>query len=189
MKKFKVKNYKGNLLESLKKFQDTHKELRVVEAYDEGDMLAVAAEPLPPLPPPAETNVPPVEPVDNPTNPVFDFGCRLLMFGVKAHIWHLNCTKYGQHLALKDLYEKCDEAGDALLEAEIGIVGAPIDHFGFDLNGANLDFSEASIDEIEAIKSSAEALASQGFGNGINNILDDFCATCNSIIYKLKRLD
>ena len=44
MKTFKVKNYKGNLVESLKKFSDSHKGMKIVEACEDGDMLKIKTE-------------------------------------------------------------------------------------------------------------------------------------------------
>lgn len=44
MKTYKVKNYKGNLVESLKKFSDLHKGMKIVEAVEDGDDLKIKAE-------------------------------------------------------------------------------------------------------------------------------------------------
>lgn len=44
MKTYKVKNYKGNLVESLKKFSDSHKGMKIVEACEDGDDLKIKAE-------------------------------------------------------------------------------------------------------------------------------------------------
>ena len=44
MKTFKVKNYKGNLVESLKKFSDSHKGMKIVEAVEDKDELKIKAE-------------------------------------------------------------------------------------------------------------------------------------------------
>ncbi len=44
MKTFKVKNYKGNLVESLSKFQKSHKGMKIVEACEDGDDLKIKAE-------------------------------------------------------------------------------------------------------------------------------------------------
>jgi len=41
---FKVKNYKGNLVESLKRFSDSHKGMKIVEACEDGDDLKIKAE-------------------------------------------------------------------------------------------------------------------------------------------------
>lgn len=41
MKTFKIKNYKGNLVESLSKFQESHKDMKIVEAVEEGDTLKI----------------------------------------------------------------------------------------------------------------------------------------------------
>lgn len=39
MKTFKIKNYKGNLVESLKRFQESHKDMKIVEASEvEGEL-------------------------------------------------------------------------------------------------------------------------------------------------------
>lgn len=44
MKTYKVKNYKGNLVESLSKFQKKHKGMKIVEACEDGDELKIKAE-------------------------------------------------------------------------------------------------------------------------------------------------
>lgn len=44
MKTFKVKNYKGNLVESLSKFQKSHKGMKIVEACEDGEDLKIKAE-------------------------------------------------------------------------------------------------------------------------------------------------
>lgn len=44
MKTYKVKNYKGNLVESLSKFQKSHKGMKIVEAVEDGDDLKIKAE-------------------------------------------------------------------------------------------------------------------------------------------------
>jgi hypothetical protein len=41
MKKYTVKNYKGNLVESLSKFQKSHKNMKVIEAIEEGNSLKI----------------------------------------------------------------------------------------------------------------------------------------------------
>ena len=41
MKTYTVKNYKGNLVESLKKFSDSHKDMKIVEAIENGDNLKI----------------------------------------------------------------------------------------------------------------------------------------------------
>lgn len=41
MKTFKIKNYKGNIVESLKKFSESHKGLKIVQTYLEGDDLKI----------------------------------------------------------------------------------------------------------------------------------------------------
>lgn len=41
MKTFKVKNYKGNLVESLKRFSDLYKGMKIVEAIEEKDTLKI----------------------------------------------------------------------------------------------------------------------------------------------------
>jgi len=41
MKTYTVKNYKGNLVESLKKFSDSHKGAKIVEAVEENDELKI----------------------------------------------------------------------------------------------------------------------------------------------------
>ena len=43
MKTYKVKNYKGNLVESLKKFSDSYKDMKIVHAYTDGDNLKILA--------------------------------------------------------------------------------------------------------------------------------------------------
>jgi len=47
MKTYKVKNYKGNLVESLSKFQKSHKGMKIVEACEDGDDLKIKTESLP----------------------------------------------------------------------------------------------------------------------------------------------
>ena len=44
MKTYKIKNYKGNLVESLSKFAKSHKGMRIVEAVEDEDELKVKAE-------------------------------------------------------------------------------------------------------------------------------------------------
>lgn len=44
MKTYTVKNYKGNLVESLKKFSDLHKGMKIVEACEDEDGLKIKAE-------------------------------------------------------------------------------------------------------------------------------------------------
>ena len=44
MKTFKVKNYKGNIVESLKKFSDSHKGMKIIEASEVEDVLKIKAE-------------------------------------------------------------------------------------------------------------------------------------------------
>jgi len=43
MKKYTVKNYNGNLLESLTKFCESHKEVKIVEAAEKDDELKILA--------------------------------------------------------------------------------------------------------------------------------------------------
>lgn len=189
MKTFKVKNYKGNLLESTKKFQASHKNMRIVEAFEDAGVLNITAEPnvadpeLQQTPPP---EFPAAEVAAQETaDPIAVFGSKLLSFGVEAHLWHLNCSRNAEHLALKDLYEACDDVGDRLLEASIGQTGVPAAFVGTeDMDPA---YTEASIGKIVGIKNEAAALIGAGDA-GMDNILGEFCETCNSIIYKLKRL-
>ena len=44
MKTFKVKNYKGNLIESLSRFQKSHKGMKIIEACEEKNELKIKAE-------------------------------------------------------------------------------------------------------------------------------------------------
>lgn len=44
MKTFKIKNYKGNIVESLKRFSESHKGMKIVEACEDGDNLKIKAE-------------------------------------------------------------------------------------------------------------------------------------------------
>ena len=44
MKTYKVKNYKGNLVESLKKFSESHKGMKIVEACEDGNDLKIKVE-------------------------------------------------------------------------------------------------------------------------------------------------
>lgn len=46
MKTFKIKNYKGNIIESLKKFSESHKGMKIVQTYLEGDDLKILAKEL-----------------------------------------------------------------------------------------------------------------------------------------------
>ena len=46
MKKFTIKNYKGNMLESLKKFSSKYKNLKIVEAIEADDVLRVKTAPM-----------------------------------------------------------------------------------------------------------------------------------------------
>ena len=188
MKKFTVKNYKGNLLESTKKFQESHEGMRIVEAIEDGGMLNIMAEPNvsdPALPPPEEPAEQAAAQVAPPSDQIAVFGSKLLSFGVEAHLWHLNCSRNAEHLTLKDLYEACDDVGDRLLEASIGQTGAPATFVGTeDMDPA---YTEGSIEKIIAIKNEAAGLIGVGDA-GFDNILGEFCETCNSIVYKLKRL-
>lgn len=197
MKTYKVKNYKGNLLESVKKFQKAHKNMRIVEAFEQADLLNIAAEPVPEGPNTTNPDLPPPDVAQQEapntqeeTDPIMNFGCRLLFFAVLVHLWHLNCSRNSEHLALKELYEACTDTGDALLEARIGRLHKPIEKcYGYDsLSESSLAFNQGSIDQICNVAAEAEALSNQDFGNGISNILDDFCQTCDSVIYKLTRL-
>ena len=43
MKTYKVKNYKGNLVESLSNFEKMYKELKIIEAIENGDVLKIKA--------------------------------------------------------------------------------------------------------------------------------------------------
>ena len=186
MKKYRIKNYKGNLIESVSKFQKTHSKMRIVEAFEDEMGLAIAAEPN-------TTN--PYDTVDqqetvpadqqDPIDRISAFGAKLLMFGVEVHLWHLNCRKYAQHLALQELYEACDDIGDKLVEAVIGINAKPV---ACPVADMTCDFTEHSIDKILAMKGEAASLAGCGYA-GIDNVLDDFCEICNSVVYKLKQLD
>lgn len=190
MKKFTVKNYKGNLTESVKKFQESHEGMRVVEAFEEAGALNIMAEPdttgsksqSVPENPPAEV-VAELSPVDR----IAAFGSKLLSFGIEAHLWHLNCSRNAEHLALKDLYEACDDVGDRLLEAAIGQTNVPASFVPVeDMDPA---YTETSIEKIVAIKNEADELTRRlDIEAGFDNILGEFCETCNSIIYKLKRL-
>lgn len=200
MKVYTIKNYKGNLLESIKNFQNTHKNMRIVEAFEEMDSLMITAEPkaeqaaeqnmsepkLSPIHPEEDVAAKQVEETD----PIMNFGCRLLFFSVLVHFWHLNCSRNSQHVALQDLYEACTDTADALLEARIGMLHKPIEKCdGYERMAAtSLAFNQGSIDNICNVQAEAEALSNQDFGNGISNILDDFSQTCNSVIYKLTRL-
>ena len=192
MKKFIVKNYKGNLIESVKKFQEEHKGLRIVEAFEQEDLLKLSTEPVeqPALDTSAEPPAPATE--EEPTaklgtvDQVAAFGSKLLVFGVEVHLWHLNCSRNAEHLALKDLYEACDDVGDRLLEAAIGQTNVPATFVSMD---GDSNYTEASIDKIVAIKNEANELTRRlDLDAGFENILGDFCETCNSVIYKLKRL-
>ena len=189
MKKFTVKNYKGNLLESAKKFQESHKDLRIVEAFEEEDLLRLNAEPVE-QPVPAEIPDPLAkeEPAAklNTIDQIAAFGSKLLIFGVEVHLWHLNCARNAEHLALKELYEACDDVGDRLLEAVIGQTNVPATFVPME---GDSNYTEASIDKIAAIKNEASELTKRlDIDAGFDNILGDFCETCNSVIYKLKRL-
>ncbi len=46
MKKYTIKNYKGNLVESLKRFSEKYKGMRIVEAVEDGKMLKIKADTL-----------------------------------------------------------------------------------------------------------------------------------------------
>lgn len=43
MKTFKVKNYKGNITESLKKFSKKYKDMHIIEAIEDKDILRIKA--------------------------------------------------------------------------------------------------------------------------------------------------
>lgn len=186
-KKFTIKNYKGNLLESISKFQASHKNMRIVEAIEDGIGLNISAEPVSTNPYDSTTQNSEEFSKSNELESIFNFGSKVLMFGIEVHLWHLNCSRNAQHLALKDLYEACDDIGDRLLEAAIGIAGgnATISATSPDIDIGNFD--DKSIEKIISMKSEAAMLVGQ-FDPGIDNILSDFVETCNSVIYKLKRL-
>lgn len=44
MKTYKIKNYKGNLVESLSRFQNSHKDMKIVEACEDGTDLKIKAD-------------------------------------------------------------------------------------------------------------------------------------------------
>ena len=44
MKAFKVKNYKGNIVESLKRFAESHEDMKIVHAFESNDSLKILAE-------------------------------------------------------------------------------------------------------------------------------------------------
>ncbi len=44
MKKYTIKNYKGNLVESLMKFSEKYKGMRIIEAVEDGKMLKIKAD-------------------------------------------------------------------------------------------------------------------------------------------------
>ena len=44
MKTFKIKNYKGNIVESLKRFSELHEGMKVVRAFESNDSLKILAE-------------------------------------------------------------------------------------------------------------------------------------------------
>lgn len=192
MKKFTVKNYKGNLLESVKKFQEAHKDMRIVEAFEQDELLRLAAEPLPPdvvVPEEPDVQAAEEEPATQfgTVDQIAAFGSKLLSFGVEVHLWHLNCSRNAEHLALKELYEACDDVGDRLLEASIGQTNVPATFVAAE----RMDpaYTETSIEKIVAIKNEANELTRRlDLDAGFENILGDFCETCNSVIYKLKRL-
>lgn len=195
MKKYIIKNYKGNLVESLKQFSKTHKKMKIVEAIEDADFLRISAEPN--VSNPEISSISSEEHMDDvdtkqidESDSILNFGCRLLFFAVLVHFWHLNCSRNSEHVALQELYEACTDTGDALLEARIGMLHKPIEKCdGYDSMAAStLAYNQGSIDEICNIKAEAESLSNQNFGNGISNILDDFCQTCDSVIYKLTRL-
>ena len=92
---------------------------------------------------------------------------------------------------LKELYEACDDVGDRLLEAALGICGGYIENnseLGDDYQFGNLRYEDGCIEKIIDIREEAATLAGNYAEEGIKNILGDFCETCDSVIYKLKRL-
>ena len=44
MKTFKIKNYKGNIVESLSRFQESYKDMKIIEAVEEGNTLKINVE-------------------------------------------------------------------------------------------------------------------------------------------------
>ena len=165
--------------------------MKIVEAIEDADFLRISAVP-------ADSDM--INTTDDvaamqdtqqmndgtPMDPLFVFGAKLLMFGVQAHFWHLNCSKNAEHLALKDLYEACDDVGDRILEAAIGIAMKPA--ISQNLPMSNLYDSQTSVEEIANISNEAARLIGVSGDAGMDNILGEFCETCNSVIYKLKRL-
>jgi len=192
MKKYTIKHYKGNLLESVKKFQDSHKDMKIVEASEvDGDLAILAS----PMSVPADDSTANSDSYENQeefvgggqVSNISAFGAKLLSFGLEVHFWHLNCSKNSEHLALKDLYEACDDVGDRILEAAIGQMGQNATYVPVDVDfKSNYDPTEA-IAKIEAIRTEAGSFVGT-CDEGFNNILGEFCETCNSIVYKLKRL-
>lgn len=169
MKKYTVKNYKGNLVESLEKFRKSHRKMRIVEAVENDEFLTIVAD-------------------EYLYAPLFDFGSKLLMFGVEVHLWHLNCDNANAHAALKELYEACDDVGDRLLEALIGIYGGTVTIHAASTETEVGRYDKSCIDKISAMKEEAAGLAPESPA-GISSILDSFCEACNSVIYKLKQLN
>lgn len=118
---------------------------------------------------------------------ISDFGINLLFFATQAHFWHLNCEKNIQHVTLQDLYEKCEEYADKILESVIGITNAPCKPTMSEFDCGDLVYDESCISKIEKLKESAQELLDCEY-EGINNVLGDLCELCDEVIYKLKRL-
>lgn len=86
MKTYKVKNYKGNLVESLSKFQKSHKGMKIVEACEDGDDLKIKAE-----------------------------ESEKLNEGYGSQIWIVSCKKNGKRIgviAVCDSEEKAEDLAD-----------------------------------------------------------------------------
>lgn len=190
--KYIVENYKGNIVEALKKFSTQFKGAKILEAVTTPDGLEITANVASPA---IDTEVaaqeaPVVEPEKEKLMP-FDLvrilGSKILMFGLEVHMWHLNCSKNSEHLALKELYEACDDIGDRLLEATIGCTGKPVNII-YD-NASSEYEKESCLTKIGNFRYRADKLIGKTENGGIDNILGEFCEICNSVIYKLSRLD
>ena len=47
MKNYRIKNYRGNLIESLTRFSRSHRDVRIVEAVEDGDTLKIKTDVVP----------------------------------------------------------------------------------------------------------------------------------------------
>lgn len=115
------------------------------------------------------------------------FGVKTLVFSLIVHIWHINCTSGTDHDTLREFYYFLEDKADSLLEATIGRSNIPVaGQIAVDYG----EFGDFSIEEIKKYREETAAL--ENFVKtdvGCSNILADIVERCDSVIFKLTRLD